>query len=312
MYYLATLSLLVIKVAFPESDVVLPEFKDNSLSLILMVNKLEPREGESVEFKCAILAAFSQSHQKMTTTFWLSKDGIVLQSKTEHRGATPVFAIEFIQKADSGFYTCIYNTSNDNKGERRVESERVKLTVKDSEYSISLNLDTPIAPLLAKVEFKCMLRNYKQELEKQKNLNFYLFQNTIAVDSRPFSSSLPAVSFPLLNLSLSHTGSYICGLGVNKSFLTILKRSAAVQLLVNVSQVSPSPASPEDTNEKYDSPQKLVIFLAAGAGAAIVLLILLSLALLRHFHPKKGSKMNAEHVYESMVDIRQETPSFES
>ncbi|XP_039619552.1 uncharacterized protein LOC120535658 isoform X2 [Polypterus senegalus] len=290
MYYLATLSLL-----------------GNSLSLILTVNKQEPREGESVEFKCAIREAFSQSHPKMMTTFWLSKDGIVHQYKTEHRGATPVFAIDFIQKADSGFYTCIYNTTNDNKEERRVESEPIKLTVKDSEYSINLSLDTPIAPLLAKVEFKCMLRNYKQQLKKQ-NLNVYLFQNTTAVDSRPFSSSLPAVSFALLNLSLSHTGSYICGLGANQSFLSSLKRSAAVQLLVTVSQVAPSPASSEDTNEKYDSPQKLVIFLAAGAGSAVVLLILLSVALLKHFHPEKGSKMNAEHVYESMVDIRQETP----
>ncbi|XP_058872122.1 T-cell-interacting, activating receptor on myeloid cells protein 1-like [Acipenser ruthenus] len=206
----------------------------------IQIGKPTAVEGEKVEIKCVISAVYREQSNSKENLFHLYKNREKISSLPEPGGMAAVtFIKQDIRKNDAGNYTCMYGKENPGNVKNISHGSSVYLSVQESSYQLTLQLDKHNPMEGMDVSFKCMIPAEFRDAAGKEDF-FHLYKNGSLVDSQPDPKGLPGVEFSIKNVKRSDTGNYTCVYGKEKLVnSTNSKRSRPVYLHVTDYMTTP-------------------------------------------------------------------------
>ncbi|MGH0161143.1 UNVERIFIED_CONTAM: hypothetical protein FKN15_040728 [Acipenser sinensis] len=201
---------------------------------MIQIEKPTAVEGETIAFTCVISTVHGgQPENKEMNWFHLYKNREKIRSLQEPRGMGAVtFIKQDIRKNDAGKYTCMYGKENPGDVKNISHGSSVYLSVQESGYQLTLQLDKHNPMEGMDVSFKCMIPAELREAAGKEGL-FHLYKNGSRVNSQAHPKGLPGVTFTIKNVTRKDTGNYTCVYGKEKLVNTAnSKRSRPVYLHV--------------------------------------------------------------------------------
>ncbi|XP_033864517.1 uncharacterized protein LOC117405516 isoform X1 [Acipenser ruthenus] len=266
---------------------------------ILQITKPSVVEGETVEFRCVITAAHGEQPNKERNWFHLYKNREKVSSLPDRGIAAVTFVKEDIRKNGTGNYTCMYGNQNPGDVKNISHGPPIYLNVQESQHSLMLQLDKECAMEGMDISFKCMI---PVELKDaiQKDGFFHLYKNGSIVDSQPVPKGLPAVTFSIKKVNRSDTGNYTCVYG-KETIVNSANNKRSRPVYLDVTECL-SPTTTCKTQQNNSTGSVLSLYLGAGVGSGILVLLLLLIGgLLKCQQSKRDPAVQIVPVYSRVV-----------
>ncbi|MGH0123530.1 UNVERIFIED_CONTAM: hypothetical protein FKN15_018048 [Acipenser sinensis] len=149
--------------------------------------------------------------------------------------AAVTFIKQDIRKNDAGNYTCMYGNENPGDVKNISHGSSVYLSVQESTYQLTLQLDKQSAVEGMDVSFQCIILIEFRDATGKEDF-FHLYKDGSLVNSQADPKGIPAVKFSIKKVKRSDTGNYTCVYGKEKLVNSAnSKRSRPVYLHVTES-----------------------------------------------------------------------------
>ncbi|XP_058887943.1 uncharacterized protein LOC117405138 isoform X2 [Acipenser ruthenus] len=273
--------------------------QESQHSLVLQLDKECAMEGMDISFKCMIPVELRDAIQK-DGFFHLYKNGSIVDSQPVHKSLPAVtFSIKKVNRSDTGNYTCVYGKETIVNSANNKRSRPVYLDVTESQYSVMLQLDKQSAMEGTDISFKCMIPNERRDATGKEDF-FLLYKNGIYVDSHPVPKSLRAVTFSIKKVNRNDTGNYTCVYG-KETIVNSANNKCSHPVYLDVTECL-SPTTTCKTQQNNSTGSVLSLYLGAGVGSGILVLLLLLIGgLLKCQQSKRDPAVQIVPVYSRVV-----------
>ncbi|XP_058872766.1 uncharacterized protein LOC117432696 isoform X2 [Acipenser ruthenus] len=321
MLFFALGDMLLVLTVFALGDVLLVSTEPLHTAMI-QIGKTSVVEGEKFEFKCLKSAVHEEQPENKENWFHLYKNKEKISSLPKPGGMGAVtFIKQDIRKNDTGIYTCMYGNENPGDLTNISHGSSVYLNVQESRYQLTLQLDKHNQMEGMNVSFKCMIPAELRDAIGKEGF-FHLYKNGSLVDSQPDPKHLPGVTFSIKNVTRNDTGNYTCIYGKEKLVnSTNSKRSRPVDLHVtdmttpntsiktqqtNETGDMTTPTTSNKTQQTNDIGSVPVLYLGAGVGCGVLVLLLLLIGgVLKCLQSKRDPTVQIEPVYTTVCKPKQ-------